>query len=164
MFYFVQRSLLTLFQEKSISGANISWSTFPSYPACQVIDLNKYWNMREIAPYLIEIKVAKLENLALSLKLEDRETMLLKRTLKSQIMDYDGTPIDVDDLNSPLFINLYLKYHQTINIEDCEVYPNKHFFSFKECDEEFVYREMKNTYKIMPFWAAKTLDEVTKQV
>ena len=33
--------------------------------------------------------------------------------------------------------------------------------SYRECDENFVYNEMKN-YGIMPFWAAKKLSEVTK--
>ena len=143
---------------------DMSWSPVEAYPACQVVDLSQYWNMNKIAPYLIEIRVKKIENLGLSLKLEDRETMLMKRTLKSQIMDFEGAPIELEDLNSTHFIHMYLKFKQTLNIEDCDVYPNEDFVSYKECDEEFVYREMKNTYKIMPFWAAKTLDEVTKQV
>ena len=142
----------------------MSWSLVEAYPACQVVDLSQYWNMNKIAPYLIEIRVKKIENLGLSLKLEDRETMLMKRTLKSQIMDFEGAPIELENLNSTHYIHMYLKFRQTLNIEDCDVYPNENFLSYKECDEEFVYREMKNTYKIMPFWAAKTLDEVTKQV
>ena len=143
---------------------NISWSQIPAYPACQVVDLTKYWNMNEVAPYLIDIRVGKLENLGLSMKLEDRETVLMKRTLKSQVMDFDGSPIEFDDLNSTLYIHMYLKFKQTLDVEDCENYPNESFLSYKECDEEFVYRKMKSTYKIMPFWAAKTLDEVTKQM
>ena len=120
--------------------------------------------MNEVAPYLIEIRVGKFENLGLSLKLEDREKVLMKRTLKSQIMDFDGSPIEFDDLNSTFYTHMYLKFKQTLDVGDCENYPNEFFLSYKECDEEFVYRKMKTTYKIMPFWAAKTLDEVTKHM
>ena len=79
-------------------------------------------------------------------------------------MDFDRAPIELDDLNSTQLIHLYLKFKQTLDIEDCGIYPNENFLDYNECDEEYVYQEMKNTYKIMPFWAAKTLDEVTKQL
>ena len=148
----------------TLNGSNISWSQIPAYPACQIVDLTNFWNMTEIAPYLIEIRVAKTENLGFSLMLEDRGTVLKKRILKSKSMDFDRAPIELDDLNSTQFIHLYLKFKQTLEIEDCEIYPNKKFLDYKECDEEYIYREMKNTYKIMPFWAAKTLDEATKQL
>ena len=120
--------------------------------------------MTEIAPYLIEIRVVKTENLGFSLMLEDRGTVLKKRILKSKSMDFDRAPIELDDLNSTQFIHLYLKFKQTLEIENCGIYPNEKFLDYNECDEEYVYREMKNTYKIMPFWAAKTLDEVTTQL
>ena len=148
----------------TLYGSNISWSQVPAYPACQIVDLTKYWNMTEIAPYLIEIGVAKIEHLGFSLTFEDRETVLKKRRLKSKFMDFDRAPIELEDLNSTQFIHLYLKFKQTLEIEDCGIYPNENFKDYNECDEEYVYREMKNTYKIMPFWAAKTLDEVTKQL
>ena len=148
----------------TLNGSNISWSQVPAYPACQIIDLNKFWNMTEIAPYLIEIGVTKIENLGFSLMPEDRETVLMKRSLKSKSMDFDRAPIELNDLNSTQYIHLYLKFKQTLEIEDCEIYPNENFLNYKECDEKYMYWEMKKTYKIMPFWAAKTLDEVTKHL
>ena len=59
-----------------------------------------------------------------------------------------------------------LTLSQIINLDSdpgstCSHYPNKDFSSYKECDEDFVYNEMKKKYKLMPFWAAKSLDEVT---
>ena len=101
--------------------------------------------MNKIAPYLIEIRVAKIEYLGFSLMLEDRETVLKKRRLKSKFMDFDRAPIELDDLNSTQFIHLYLKFKQTLEIEDCGIYPNENFLDYNECDEEYVYREMKNT-------------------
>ena len=44
----------------------------------------------------------------------------------------------------------------------CKNYPTDKFSSYQECDESFVYSLMKNYFKIMPFWAARNLDEVTE--
>ena len=44
----------------------------------------------------------------------------------------------------------------------CKNYPTEKFSSYQDCDESFVYNLMKNKYKIMPFWAARKLDEVTE--
>ena len=32
---------------------------------------------------------------------------------------------------------------------------------YRECDENFVYNEMVKNYSMMPFWAAKKIDEIT---
>ena len=61
----------------------------------------------------------------------------------------------------------YLSISQTRNLEmdpgvSCKNYPTEKFSSYQDCDESFVYNLMKNYYKIMPFWAARKLDEVTE--
>ena len=61
----------------------------------------------------------------------------------------------------------YLSISQTRNLEmdpgkSCKNYPTEKFSSYQDCDESFVYNLMKNKYKIMPFWAARKLDEVTE--
>ena len=81
-------------------------------------------------------------------------------------MDYDGPRIEID-LMKPMSLDYYLTISQTIDIETntgkaCKNYPSPDFTSYRDCDEEFVYDQMKNTYKLMPFWAAKKIDEVTK--
>ena len=42
-------------------------------------------------------------------------------------------------------------------------YPTKEFKSFHDCDEHYVYQEMKQKYNLMPFWAAKNIDEITNK-
>ena len=44
----------------------------------------------------------------------------------------------------------------------CKNYPTEKISSYQGCIESFVYNLMKNYYKIMPFWAARKLDEVTE--
>ena len=61
----------------------------------------------------------------------------------------------------------YLSISQTQDLEmdpgvSCTKYPTDKFSSYQDCDESFVYDLMRDYYKIMPFWAAKNLDEVTQ--
>ena len=55
--------------------------------------------------------------------------------------------------------NIHLEMESGIN---CKNYPSGDFSSYRDCDEDFVYNEMKIKHNLMPFWAAKNLDEVTK--
>ena len=61
----------------------------------------------------------------------------------------------------------YLSISQMRNLEmdpgvSCKNYPTNTFSSYQDCDESYVYNLMKNKYKIMPFWAARKLEEVTE--
>ena len=108
----------------------------------------------------------KIEGIFVSIHVEDRYMTLVKRSLKSQTIDYEGAQMQIENLSLPEYKRFYLSLSQTTNLEmdsgvNCKNYPTKEFSSYQECDESFVYNEMKNKHKIMPFWAAKTLDEVT---
>lgn len=55
---------------------------------------------------------------------------------------------------------------QDIHVEadahkNCVNYPTSKFKSYTHCDEEFVYNMFKNEIGLMPFWVAKSMDEVT---
>ena len=43
----------------------------------------------------------------------------------------------------------------------CKNYPNADFLSYKKCDEDFIHKEMKNIFDVIPFWATGILSEVT---
>ena len=108
----------------------------------------------------------KIPNLSFQVKIEDERKSLSRRTLESQNFDYDGIPLDIENLTSSMFFGFSLALFETINLEsdsgqNCINYPTEKFPNYRECDMDFVYKEMKNNYKVMPFWAAKTLDEVT---
>ena len=81
-------------------------------------------------------------------------------------MDYEGEHIEID-MGKTGCIDYYLTLSQTIAIENdkgkaCTNYPTQDFTSYRDCDEQFVYDEMKHTYNLMPFWAAKKIDEITE--
>ena len=153
---------------KHVNGTDIEWSIIPSgYPTCQLVDLKKIIEKERLTPHFILIYFNKVENLGISIKIVDRNRGLRKRGLRStQAKNYDGSNVDVDDLLEPTYKSFFLTLSQIIYLEtksgfNCRNYPNNEFNSYQECDEHFVYNEMRNKHKIMPFWAAKTLDEVT---
>ena len=47
--------------------------------------------------------------------------------------------------------------------KQCQNYPDKNFESYKECDEDFVYKIVTNKYNVVPFWATNNLTEVTSR-
>ena len=151
-----------------LNGTDIEWSIIPSgYPSCQLVDLNKIIEKERMTPHFILIFFKKVENVGISIKIVDRNRALRKRGLRStQAKNYEGDNVNVDDLLDPTYKSFFLTLSQIIYLEkesgiNCRNYPNVEFNSYQECDERFVYNEMKNKHKIMPFWAAKTLDEVT---
>ena len=150
-----------------ISGKNISWSDFPAdYPACQVVDLSDHLHLNNGTPYFIVFRFRNIQNLRITLRVEDRKKALKKRALRSHSNDYDGQPLEIDDLAIPMVKRFFLTFSQKINLDSdpgisCTHYPNEDFSSYKECNENFVYNKMKIKYELMPFWAAKSLDEVT---
>lgn len=151
---------------KTVEG--IKWSLIPQFPACQTVDITQYLNLTgKETPQYVYLEFNKVENLRMTVTIEDRLKMLSKRTLKSNTIDFEGPRIQIDDLMSPQYLDFYLTVSQTISLETdegmhCQNYPTKEFESFSECDQHFVYNEMKNRYNVMPFWAAKKLDEITK--
>ena len=103
--------------------------------------------------------------MSLSLGIEDRQRALTKRSLRSASVAYESPLIELNDILPPRIQKYFLTMSQTIELEssgECKNYPTSGYLNYRECDEDFVYNEMKNKYKFMPFWAAKTLSEVTK--
>ena len=126
---------------------------------CKVLKMNSFSSPERIIFYI--------ENThSVTILIEDNRKALRKRLLKSNRLDYVGPLIETKQLESKIN-RLLLSFSQTINLENevgstCVEYPTKEFDSFHHCDEDFVYQEMRLKYNLMPFWAAKTLDEVTK--
>ena len=150
-----------------LSGDDIRWSLVPSgFPSCQSIDITKYSTFRNFDIVSARIIFKKQQNYGVYMAIEDKEKSLQKRSLRSQTLEYDGSRIEIDDLSSGMYKRLFLKLELTLNLDsdsgiNCKNYPYDNFLSFRECDENYVYKKVKNNYKIMPFWAAKTLSEVS---
>ena len=151
----------------SISGKDIRWSLISSeYPNCQLV---KYSDLRpqRRAPAFLIFLFKNHSDMGLSVKLMDDNSVLRKRSLSSQVTDYIGTPMKIDKLSTQVFKRFFVALKQTKRLEggpgiECRNYPTKKFSSYQECDEEFVYSTMKK-HNVMPFWAAKSLQEVTNQ-
>ena len=158
--------LTTKGKKLTIKGEHMIWPNIFSFPTCQLIDLTSLFDLKLHTPLYIWMQFHKHKRTVV-LYILDKNKALRKRGLRSQVLDYDGSGIQIDDLMSPVYTKIFLDFSHTINLEEdsginCVNYPNDAFFDYTECDEEFVYKEMKNTFNLMPFWAAKNVEEVTK--
>ena len=145
-----------------INGSDIVMSPTPLFPSCLSFDFSQYWTSKN-PNTLINIKFKPEKNLTVSLEIEDRQRALVKRTLRSTTLAYEGSPIRLE-LDEEKYKKYFLTISQQRDLEsysECKNYPTSSFENYRGCDEDFVYTEMKK-YNFMPFWAAKTLDEVTK--
>ena len=130
-----------------------------------MLNLNDYFDFSKTFT-IVEFYFNDIPNLAVSIKVEDIKKSLPKRPLSSNNNDYNGVPLKIENLTSNKFYEFSLTLSETLNLEvdsvkNCKNYPTEKFPSYIECDMEFVYNEMKNRYRIMPFWAAQNLEEVT---
>ena len=146
----------------TLKGSEMNWSLLFSHPSCKSIDISKYWNLRKNTPKFVWFRFKEKQNLGVSLKIEDKKKALINRRLRSQSLEYTGYPLVFENLMEPKYLNIFLDMSQSIHLEmekgiNCKNYQNS---SYRECDENFVYNQMKSC-GIMPFWAAKNLNEVT---
>ena len=62
-------------------GKDIDWSPIPSgFPACQTIELAKYFNLSQYSPQFVDFVLYQTEELGLSLKIMDNMKTLKKRS------------------------------------------------------------------------------------
>ena len=128
--------------------------------------MNDHFDFKKEVLHHVRFTFNKIPNLSCQVIVEDERKSLTRRTLKSETFDYDGIPLVIENLTSGMLYEINLALFETIHLEsdsgqNCKNYPSEKFSNYRKCDMDFVYNEMKNKYKIMPFWAAKTLDEVT---
>ena len=141
-----------------LSG-NDMFETENIFSNCRMLKMNSFSSPDRI---LFNIRNSH----SVTVLIEDRKKALRKRLLKSNSLDYEGSVIETKR-NISKIDRLLLTFSQTINLENeadnmCVEYPSEKFTSFYDCDENYVYQEMRQKYNLMPFWAAKTLDEVTR--
>ena len=134
----------------------------PQYPACITLDLEDYF---DFIPTYVAFNFDSIQNLAITIEVVDSLKSLVKRSLTSDPFDYEGEKLRID-LTTAQSKFYALTLSQKIYLEadvgkNCKNYPNKEFASYRECDENFVYNEVKQHYKMMPFWAAKSIEEIT---
>ena len=147
-------------------GKNISWSVIPQFPACQTVDLSRYFNLSRMTPSIVFFDFKKNQNLGIAIEVGDKRKTLEKRRLIQNSFEYEGAKIELENLYNSKTRTYALTISQTIDLEtdkgkNCKDYPDKKFSSYRDCDENFVYNKVVKNYNMMPFWAAKKIDEIT---
>ena len=151
-------TLIFFLQKQKFIGVDM-FEAQSIFPNCKMVKKSSIPSPEKI---LFKIKTSH----TVSVLIEDRGKALRKRLSKSNSLDYVGSLIETKK-NQSKIDRFLLSFTQTIDLEQvagsmCMEYPTKNFKSFYDCDEDFVYQEMKQKHNLMPFWAAKTFDEVTK--
>ena len=82
--YTTEKMWLQVFAE------NMTWSKFDQFPSCQILNISKYFNFQEHTPLQIFIRLAKLDNIGVSISFLETNKALLSRRLKSNSLAYDG--------------------------------------------------------------------------
>ena len=72
----------------------------------------------------------------------------------------------MEDLTVPYVKRFMIKLEQTLDSEldphkRCKRYPNEEFSTYNNCDENYIYTYFMKL-GLMPFWAAKQLEEITQ--
>ena len=150
--------------DTNVSGKAIKWSLVPLFPNCQSIDLLDYFEIR--SPFQVFFNFREFQDMGISLYIQERNRAV-KRTLESNMMAYSGSAVKINDLKVGQEIRAILKITQEINSEEderanCTIYPNKHYESFNECDEKFVFNMVNQMMNITPFWSTKDFKSVTR--
>ena len=110
----------------------------------------------------------KTNNSRVTVYMQERNKALTRRMLKSNLLSYSG-PTESLDLGESILYKEIVSISQNIfsekdKMKKCRNYPNEDYESYRQCDEQFVYKDMKTKYQLMPFWATHEMDEVSSQV
>ena len=93
----------------------------------------------------------------------EEKNKVLSRRLKTNMLSYEGPSFHYDDL----FFSKYKEgirqniYSEKEENKHCKNYPFNGSASFGDCDKKYLYDKFVNFFKIMPFWVALNLSEVT---
>ena len=111
------------------------------------------------------IGFSKLNNIGVSISFQETNKAL-SRSLKSNILAYDGPDFLFKDLSIPKYLRGMFKISQNIYSEEeenkkCRNYPYNKSLNFRDCDEKYNHDKFTNDFKVMPFWVAYLLNETS---
>lgn len=156
----------TKFVDQTVISKNVKWSIIPQFPACQILDILEYFSFDKDEQLLqIFILLNKVENLGINIFFEEKNRVLA-RFLKTSMLSYDGPSFNFNNLLLPQKKRGIVSFHQSTYSEEdanvhCRNYPFNGSTSFGECDKNYFHNEFQNYYKLMPFWVATNISEVT---
>ena len=142
------------------------WNKIPQFPACQILDVMEHFMEEKVENILqIFIYLQQVPGVGVSIFFEEKNKVTVRR-LKTNMLSYEGPNFQYDDLSLPQSKKGIFSFHQNSYSEKeenkhCKNYPFNNSASFGDCDEKYLYDKFVNFYKIMPFWIALDLSEVT---
>ena len=163
------KEVLTNIKLESTKGVKLINETIPEqlglqYVHCTDLDLSDFFNLEKHIPSQL-LFTFNIVGVGVTIYVDDINRKA-SRTLRSSRLVYNGSPLQNLNLTKQLKFQYYFKLSQVINIDSnvkmpCRNYPNGEFQTFEECDQNFVFRQVKRKYNSTPFWATKNYEEVT---
>ena len=150
-----------------INSSHIDWKSVPLYPACQVLDFQKYLDSRD-NPLLITFDFNPIPNIGIKIYLEEKNK-IHHRTMKQNALSYFGPELKNINLEKIKYIKAIIKIVQRENLENydkkqCKNYPADNFETYNDCDKVYMKKIIKNKFNITPFWMAENLEEITQKL
>ena len=147
-----------------VKANKIKLDLLPTYPMCYTVDLKDYFS--SFTPLQIFFNFKKLTNFSINFMIEERNKKMT-RALKFLLENYSGPTIRFENLETTEIKKVLLTLSQTIRTEKdrkkpCVDYPTKQYSSYGECDRSYIFEKVWQDYGLIPFWTAKSWDNVTK--
>ena len=151
--------------ETWLENDEIKLDFVPSYPMCKIFDIQDFFDLKNFTPFKLFLYLKQTDGTFVTFQFEERNKRL-RRALQSLQKSYVG-PVLKMDLSKPTKIAALLTFSQIFNTDQdvdkpCSLYSSTtQYSSFGDCDEHFVHKEVLEKYGLIPFWATRSLDEVT---
>ena len=138
----------------------------PTFPLCQTLDLHDYFNLKDRTPLVIWLALNQTESVGVSFRIEDR-LKRVKRAIMSQLKSYSGPVLSIKDLGVPrqiesLVVLSQTKFSEKDEENQCRNYPYANYQGFEDCDFDWVQKELSKLSSVVPFWASRNMEAVTK--
>ena len=127
--------------------------------------MDYFWEYKKENILQMFIYLGQVPGVGVSIFFEEKKKVSSRR-LKTNMLSYEGPNFQYDDLSLPQSKKGIFSFHQNSYSEKeedkhCKNYPFNGSASFGDCDKKYLYDKFVNFYKIMPFWIALDLSEVT---
>ena len=149
-----------------LSLDTLKWNKRPTYPSCILIDVAHESEVKKKGIRQIFFDFYSIKGIGVEITIEDRN-LVCSRTLKNNLLSFTGPTMDDRNLKNSMLRQLMFQFSQNKFVEDdksrkCEVYPNKEYSTYNECDAEFMQKTIAENFPFLPVWATDDIDNVTK--
>ena len=140
----------------------------PNYPHnCLTLDISEREEVKKRGVMKVGIIFNTTTGYGTEVILEDRQRSV-SRSLQYNRLSYTGPSIQIQSLDSKLFLEFVAELKLTVFVEEdtskkCKIYPNSKFASYDDCDEKYML-DIFNKLKCIPAWITNNMSMIATSV